>query len=342
MNGEIIQILPAEHLSFLAAVYRWGIEVIKVIQTIKSPGLTAVMKFITALGTEVFIVPLLLFVFWCVDEKRGFRLIMLVIFSTWVNVSLKSLFKQPRPYNLEPAVGLAVEPSYGIPSGHAQTALVVWGALFFRAASKKRDYSIPLRTGAVLFILLIGFTRLYLGVHFPTDLLGGWLLGGLILTAFHFLSPWISGCLKTAGKRSQLIWTAAAALIMNGLHPEDTSLAALFLGFGCGYSLMINSFPFSAAARKPSGGKGQLYLARAARYAIGLAGTGVIYLGLRLLFPGEDSLLAGIPGWGGDTIFYELGRFIRYGLIGLWVSAGAPWFFLRAGIAEPSVEADIG
>jgi hypothetical protein len=256
---------------------------------------------------------------------------MMVIFSAWANASLKSLFKQPRPYNLEPSVGLAGESSYGFPSGHAQTTLVLSLPLSSWAASVKKNYFLLIRAGAVFFILLIGFTRLYLGVHFPTDLAGGWLSGGVILTLFYFLGPRISAYLTTTGKRSQLICTAAIALIMNGLHTEDTRYTALFLGFGCGYSLMINSFPFSA--RRPVNGKAPPFLMYAARYVIGIAGAGVIYLGLRLVFPGEASLLAGIPGWGGDTIFYEPGRFIRYGLTGLWASAGAPWVFLRLGIA---------
>jgi hypothetical protein len=124
---------------------------------------------------------------------------------------------------------------------------------------------------------------------------------------------------------------------MNGLHPEDSSLAALFLGFGGGYSLMLHSFPFSA--RGPVNGRPPAFWMYAARYVLGLAGAGAIYLGLRLLFPGEGSLLSGIPGWGGDTAFYDLGRFIRYALVGLWASVGAPRLFLTLGIAGGTGEA---
>jgi membrane-associated phospholipid phosphatase len=331
MNGEIIQILPAETIPFLAAVYRWGISVIRTIQVLESPGLTGVIKFITALGSGAFIAPLLLFIFWCVDEKRGFRMAVTVIFSAWANTCLKNLFKQPRPFGLEPSAGLAEESGYGFPSGHAQTSLVFTLPLSSWAASVKKHYSLLIRAGAVFFILLLGFTRLYLGVHFPTDVAGGWLSGGIILTAFYFLGPRIRAWLAAAGKRSQLICTAAAAFVMNSLRTGDARFPALFLGFGCGYSLMINSFPFSA--RKPVNGKAPGFPVYAARYAIGIAGAAAVYLGLGLVFPGGASLLAGIPGWGEDTVFYELGRFIRCGLTGLWISAGAPRVFLRLGIA---------
>ncbi|MDR1566419.1 MAG: phosphatase PAP2 family protein, partial [Treponema sp.] len=118
--------MPAENLPLLTAVYRWGLEIIRAIQGIENPGLTGVIKLITALGSEAFIIPLLLLIFWCIDEKRGFRLGILVILSAWMNVFTKGLFKQPRPYNLDPSLGLASEQSYGFPSGHAQMSLTFW------------------------------------------------------------------------------------------------------------------------------------------------------------------------------------------------------------------------
>jgi hypothetical protein len=69
------------------------------------------------------------------------------------------------------------------------------------------------------------------------------------------------------------------------------------------------------------------------RCITGFAGLVVIYVVLRLLFPGEGSLFSYIPIWGQTSPFYELGRFIRYGMIGLWASAGAPMVFQRMGLS---------
>jgi hypothetical protein len=60
----------------------------------------------------------------------------------------------------------------------------------------------------------------------------------------------------------------------------------------------------------------------------------VVYYVLYLILPGEASLFKDLPYWGAASPYYELGRFIRYGLIGLWAAAGAPWFFLRLGLAK--------
>ena len=328
MNEGAILISSAETLPFLMALYGWGIGVIRIIQRIANPALTVCMKAATSLGTEYVYMLAVLLIFWCVDEKKGFRLGLLIIISAWINLTLKSLFDQPRPFELEPALGLAYEPSRAFPSGHAQVSLTFLIALAFHLAKGKKFQPL-IWTAAVFLILLIGFTRLYLGVHFPTDVLGGWIIGGLVLALFYATEKQGSKLLENAGKRPQLIAAAAAALIMNALHPADKSLGAMLLGFCAGYSLMLQGFLFCAqgevAGKKPGI---QVLLPR---FFVGFAGAAVVYQGLRFILPGADSLFSGIPILEG---FYELGRFIRYCLLGFWASAGAPWVFIRLGFAS--------
>ena len=338
MNETLIQMSAAGNSPFLAEVYRWGIDVIKTIQVIKNPALTAFVKAFTALGTQPLYVVTLLVLFWCVNEKKALKLGILVILSGWVNLVVKDLLKQPRPYNLEPSVGMAFEPSYGIPSGHAQNSLSFWAPLAAwriqvlteKAAKKLSQKIILIRTGTVLFILFMGFTRLYLGVHFPTDLAAGWILALIFIALWFIPGPRIEKFLAAAGARKQIICIAVLTLAMNGIFPKDRSLPALFFGFCAGYTLMKKRFPFSAAG----GSKLKKPLAFVLRCVIGFAGMAVIYAGLKLLFPGEGSLFSNIPIWGEDSPFYEIGRFIRYGLVGLWASAGAPWVFMRTGLAH--------
>jgi uncharacterized membrane protein len=66
-----VQITAASGRFFLTALYSWGIAVIKVIQSIANPALTVFMKAVTSLGTEYFFIILVLFIFWCVSEKKG-------------------------------------------------------------------------------------------------------------------------------------------------------------------------------------------------------------------------------------------------------------------------------
>lgn len=104
----------------------------------------------------------------------------------------KDLVGRPRPDVALPIVHLPTNPSF--PSGHAMTAMVTWGALALVALPVVRAaHRRWLLTATVGFIVLTGFTRVALGVHFPSDVLAGWALGGawLAATALAFRS-WLA------------------------------------------------------------------------------------------------------------------------------------------------------
>ncbi|MCL2129436.1 MAG: phosphatase PAP2 family protein [Treponema sp.] len=353
MNDNIIIMLSAENPPLLHDIYRWGIEVIKVIQKIESPVLTAVVKFITALGTEALYIPLIVFIFWWIDEKQGLRFGILLVMSAWINLVIKDVLKQPRPFNFEPALGLASEPTYGAPSGHAQNSLVFWIPVAAWLSQKWANINagqepekgqlrkkVIIWISAIVLLLLIGFTRLYLGVHFPTDLFLGWFIAGIILVIWFIPGPRLEALISSAGTRYQNIIAAVIALVMNGLFPKDRSFPALLLGFCIGYTLMKSKFPFEA--RGKINGENPHIKIMFLRCFMGFLGLAVIYMGLRLIFPGEGSLFHSIPLWGAGSPFYEIGRFVRYGLLGLWASAGAPMIFMQMGIAEKSVGSNGG
>jgi membrane-associated phospholipid phosphatase len=329
MNGSIeIGVLTSGDLPLLSLIYEWGIAVIKGIQSIESPLLTTVMKFLTAMGTELLYIPLVFLFFWCIDEKQGLRFSILILFSVWINGFFKVLLKQPRPYHLDPTVMRLAESGYGIPSGHTQHSLVFWAA--FNRLARRNRFRIPAAIISVFFILAVPFTRLYLGVHFPTDIAAGWLLGLIILAIYFTLGDRLASLLAARGTRFQLIAAAVSALLMNA-SGADRNLGGLFLGICGGYSLMRKHIRFSA--REPVRGRRPGFAILAARYALGLIGAALIYFGLRLILPGETSFLADRDIWGAASPYYELGRFVQYGVLGLWASAGAPWLFRHLGLA---------
>jgi membrane-associated phospholipid phosphatase len=338
MNDAVIGALSAAELSPLLKLYFWGIDLIKAIQTIESPTLTALMKMITLLGAKMFYLPVLLWLFWCIDEKKGIRCMLLFLLSAALNAFMKDLLKQPRPFNFEPALGMAFESSYGIPSGHAQLSLTFWGFLasWLTAGTNvrfaRRRWLVW--ACAISIILLIAFTRLYLGVHFPTDILAGWLLGILVLILYRVLEPHVSNLLDRGGTRARTISAAVLTLLMNILG-VDVMLGGIVLGIGVGYSLCLKHAPFSACAV----GQRPRYAVLASRYLLGLIIALAIILFLRLILPGEHTLFDAIPLWGLGSPYTRLAEFLLAGILGLWVSLGAPWCFLRTGLVQACDEA---
>jgi len=260
------------------------------------------MNVITFLGTEIFALAALPLIYWCVDRKKGARLGVVILFSTFLNLWIKMLFMQPRPYDFDASVGLARELTPGFPSGHSQTSVTFWGMMLTILRG-------PWRTVAFVAIpLLVGLSRLYLGVHFPTDVLGGWLLGGLVLGLFYGFGGKIEAMMAKWNLRLRIIAIAIVALGMNMLMRDDTRLSGVFFGSGVGFALASGNLRFNA---------GGDFVKRVLRYGLGLAGTLILYLGPKTLL--------------GDTFSSQqaLVNFLRYGLIGIWVAYGAPWCFIK-------------
>jgi membrane-associated phospholipid phosphatase len=285
----------------------WGLGVVRGAQTIASPGLTLAMKGLSLLGTEWFFLLALPFIYWCLNRNRGVRISLLFLTSAFFNLWLKDIFAQPRPYQLDPKVGLAKESSYGLPSGHAQGSVVFWGSA---APLFRKPWGLVL---AILFPLAVSFSRVYLGVHFPTDIFGGWILGLLFLVLDYFLGDRLERLLGQAHPRLKVAGAALIALAMNALDMRDTSLSGVFFGAAAGFAFVPTLAPF-----KNEGSA----LQKTLRFLVGLAGAALIYLGLKAVFPAQGADL------------YALFRFVRYAALGAWVALGAPWVFLKLRLAE--------
>lgn len=138
-----------------------------------SPGLTALMEAVTQLGGLV-VVPVVATVAAVVLWRRGLRrgatvLAAAVIGSTLLNTALKAIFRRARPDFWE---HLVVENSYSFPSGHAMASMAVAAALVVLTWRTRWRWAVV--AGAAVYVLAVGVSRMYLGVHFPSDVLAGW------------------------------------------------------------------------------------------------------------------------------------------------------------------------
>jgi membrane-associated phospholipid phosphatase len=318
-------------------IYNFGILLIQALQTM-SPVLDGVMKFFSFLGTIEFYLLLIPFVYWVVDAKLGFRLLLVLISTDFLALGFKQLLRQPRPYWIGGVKSLAKETSYGIPSSHASDSLAVWGYL---AYSLKKNWLWAL---GVVVVGMIGLSRLYLGVHFPTDVLAGWLIGLAVIAIFAAGERWAASRLEKLSAMGQIgtgfaislviilagwtinqlisafpdpqVW-AQYSLQARGIAQYFTLAGALF-GAAAGYVLMRTHACFQA--------RGSVWR-RAARFLLGIASLILIYLGLDALF----SLLA--PDQSAIGLIL---RYLRYGTVTFWAIFGAPWVFLKIRLAEPA------
>jgi membrane-associated phospholipid phosphatase len=302
----------------MEAILQWGLDFIRAVQSIKSPPLTFVMRFITFFGGEPVYMALLPLLYWCIDEKKGLRLGMVVLISTWANITLKLLFDQPRPFfeAYDPSLGIITEKMGGLPSGHAQNTLVL---LIIIASWIKKKWAYIC---APLLCLLIGFSRVYLGVHFPTDVFAGWILGGIILCGYFLFSKKIETLLVKGGIRAGIIASALVSFIMILYLPGKEILmpAGFLLGLGAGYCLNRRYVGFSAGKTLGRTGMAKI-LILFVRFLLGITGFLLVYVALGKIFPRE----------GGNVNLFS---FMRYALVGLWVSVAAPWIFVKLRLGE--------
>jgi len=140
---------------------------------------------ITMLGETILLLPICmgLMVWWASRKEwnKTAGILLTVICGGLLALFLKLLFHSPRP---DINTGWIKEIDFGFPSGHAVMSLLFWGFLaylFIRGDSNpKRRFLIGLSAGLITFT--VGLTRLFLGVHYPLDVLGGWTWGAMWLT----------------------------------------------------------------------------------------------------------------------------------------------------------------
>ncbi len=255
---------------------------------------------------------------------------------------LKDILRQPRPFWLEPDIMLRETAGYGMPSGHVQHAT----AVFLLLAAQLRRALVWIVV--ILYIVVMGVGRLYLGVHFVQDLFVGFVAGLVIVILFLVwqaklytrfsrqilgrrlmvmviipivLAVLYAGALLVIGPADRDVpWASFIPAAELDAHEAVVSTLAGLLGFGIGMILESSRIRFRA--------DGPLWQ-RIVRYILGIVVAIGIWAGLRAVFPAEPPLLA-LPL-----------RFLRYLLLLLWVTYFAPWVFVRLRLASADAESEV-
>jgi membrane-associated phospholipid phosphatase len=308
--------------------------------------LTPIMSAFTFMGNEEFYLLIMPVLVWSVDYTFGIRLGVLLLSTGSINWITKVSIHQPRPYWVDRGIQHldSAWTDFGMPSGHAMNAAALFGLV---GATVKRFWVTIL---TVFIFLMIGLSRIYLGVHFTVDVVFGWIFGLVLLWVFltferrgskWFKSKSISTQIGTVFAISialTLIGVAARSLVLsNGFEllekwvtnaalaqPEEaidplnlngliTNTGGLF-GLACGAIWINQSGGFNAASGP--------WWKRIVRFLVGLVGIAILWQGLGAVLPRTPDLTG-----------YTL-RYLRYALVGYWATGIAPWLFVKIGIGE--------
>lgn len=145
-------------------------EFLYLLEKIRVPRLNELMLAVTELGSEMPFLIIALVVFWCVDKRRGYYVLSVGFLGTLTNQFMKLWFRVPRPWVLDPNFTILEQAreaaaGYSFPSGHTQNAVGTFGAL---AITTKTRW---IKVLSVVLAVLVPFSRMYVGVHTPADVL---------------------------------------------------------------------------------------------------------------------------------------------------------------------------
>ena len=313
MTNILWQILP------------WGYQVLLSIEAMRNGFYNYFFSIITVIGGNLGYLFILAVVYWSVNKSIGQRLAYTYMFSVVISTWLKALWGIPRPDSpaienaLEQAgitkrlAPLAHEVSPAFPSRHAFQAIISWG---YMAIKIKKAWFWVL---AVIMPLEIGFSRLYLGVHYPQDVIAGWIFGIIYLIIWWLAEPYIRNQLSKLG----LGWRYALAvvvplflLLIYPVHDSSSAMGAI-IGLGIGFVLEGQTIHFSVSGSLPQ---------RVWRAFVGFVSILILFLGLKLFFETFDESVGAAM-----SIAWHV---IRYALIGFLAAWGAPWLLVRFGMAK--------
>lgn len=222
-------------------------EFLYLLEKLRIPGLNEFMLTITHLGEETAFLVLALIFFWCVDKKRGYLLMSVGFLGTMANQFMKLWFRIPRPWVLDPDFTILeaareAAAGYSFPSGHTTSAAATFGAIAITAKNMKTALF------CLLLAVLVGLSRMYIGVHTPKDVIVGALTSLILLLVLH-------------------------RVVMDGKHMLTVLRAMMVLAIGLLAFVMFYPFPADVDAHNLQSGIKNAYTMVGS-----VAGVGFVYL----------------------------------------------------------------
>lgn len=291
------------------------LSILQFFQEIRSPLLNSIFLILT-ISTEVpVIIGFTAYMYWCLNKKYGQKMLFTLIGNITLNTGVKEFFRAPRPIGIKGIDSMRVSTAtgYSFPSGHTQTATTFWTSL---AIIFKKSWLTIL---AIIVILGVGISRMYLAVHWPIDVLFGWILGVIFTILLCKIFDYVDSTKKYWILIILLIVFILSIFIVNS--NEYIKILGLLTGYVLGYIVEDRFVDFKTDYIP----KGKIQFSKniklntyksgkikrdITRFLIGLITLGLVYFGLKYILPN-------------NVIF----NFIRYTVVVFYAMAGVPFIF---------------
>jgi membrane-associated phospholipid phosphatase len=296
---------------FAALEAGWGIDVVMALQSTGHPLLdffATVFDFLGGTFGYLLVLPL---IFWSIDRKLGRWLLVVIVTALSFLIGGKELFGKPRPFQFAPDIITPVVEAvgFGFPSGHVGLSMAIWGFVALWAA-RRWGYAM-----LAIYVLVMAWARMYAGVHFPQDVIGGFIIGLIVASSIYFnqarlATVWAS--FPTIAEVAIIIIVGSIMAFL--LRGDETGLTAvgILIGGSLGLMLEYHIGQFTSA--------GSLAM-RALRFVVGFIVTMMLFVAL------NATLEALQPA----AVF----RVIRYALVAFVILGGYPLLLARTGFTQP-------
>ncbi|MDI6605059.1 MAG: phosphatase PAP2 family protein [Thermoanaerobacteraceae bacterium] len=284
-------------------------NIIKDIQLLSNPILDYFFIVITLLGSSGFYFLLLPIFYWCIDKRFGLKLGLMLISSIYVNTVIKEVTMLSRPIGYPGIRSIFTQSAggYSFPSGHAQGSATLWGTIMVHYKNK------TINIVGITLVLLISLSRLYLGVHWPMDIVGGIFIALLIVFVGELTDSIIIESKIDIPFRYKILLSLLIPIILIILFPykDNFEYMGIMSGVLLGYFIDQKYFGFTVE---------NILTNHFIKLIIGIVIFFSLQTGLKLIFP-----------------YTNIFNMIRYGATGLWMSLGAPWVFYKLKLCSKTV-----
>ena len=291
-------------------IYEWGLDAIRFIQQFSNPVTYSILYFFTFLGNPISYVIFLSIMYLCIDEKKAVKLAYTAAFAVSLNTFIKDLFKVPRPYVRDVSLKTFEEDGYSTPSGHAQTSSAFWIVL---APMIKTKYKKTRNVIIGIIIFLIGLSRVFFAVHYPTDVLFGWVIGVCIALLVLFFWDKLTPSFNKLPHSFKMLCIFLPVAFFLIFKPEHTSILAIMFSIPTGYLYLQNKGGFDAASGT--------VIQKILRLLFGYATTAALYYVLGFVVPEKAN-----PN-------YRLLHFAHMALCGGWFAYAVPLLCIKMKLA---------